>query len=250
VVGCERRDASLRITVEGAPHGPRLLVTDFVVDATGRSAHLARQLGARRVRYDRMIAVAAVLHGDGSRTIADTFTLVEATPAGWWYSAALTKGRLALAYMTDSDLLSRSALRATRWWQALGCPPRTMDRVAPHVSGPATEPPRVYVTGSSRLDHIAGPGWMAVGDASASYDPLSSFGIGSALGAGYYAAHAIRDHLAGQADAVDAYLYLMDQTYARYVDVIHDAYRAEQRWPHAPFWARRHRDTYGVTSAG
>ncbi|APR78768.1 Dehydrogenase flavoprotein LodB [Minicystis rosea] len=246
VMACERRGSAFELVFEDASAHARRLVADFVVDATGRRADLARGLGAERVRYDRLVAVASVLEGDPDRAVTDTFTLVESTPAGWWYSAALRGGRLAVAYMTDGDLLDRSALRAPVWWDALGCPPRTLDRVSRHHTRPHAAAPRVQVAGSARLDRIAGAGWMAVGDAAAAYDPLSSYGIGSALGAGYYAAHAIRDHLAGRADAMEAYLYLMDKAYANYLAVLHGTYRAEQRWPDAPFWARRHLDTYGL----
>ena len=60
------------------------------------------------------------------------------------------------------------------------------------------EPPRVLPAETSRLDRIAGPGWLALGDAAAAYDPLSSYGIGSAMGSGFYAGQAIADSLAGR----------------------------------------------------
>src|SRR4028118_1738065 len=48
---------------------------------------------------------------------ADTYTLVEAMPDGWWYSALLADGRLAAAFMTDVDLLAPAlAPRAPAAW--------------------------------------------------------------------------------------------------------------------------------------
>ncbi|MEM6457226.1 MAG: hypothetical protein AAF772_19210, partial [Acidobacteriota bacterium] len=103
---------------------------------------------------------------------------------------------------------------------------------------------------SSRLDAIAssgsdadGPPWLATGDAAVSYDPLSSHGIASALGAGYYAGCAARDHLLGRSEAFDAYRAVMQQAYATYLDLRQRAYADEQRWPDAPFWRRRHEVT-------
>ena len=67
---------------DGAPaaHGR------VVVDASGRTATVARTLGARRQRVGRRVAVVWELAGTGARD-RDGTTLVEAIPEGWWYTA-------------------------------------------------------------------------------------------------------------------------------------------------------------------
>jgi len=242
---CARDGDHWRLEVT-QPSGDRATVTsDFIADATGRAAGVARHLGVQRVRYDRLIGVAARLESD--TPAADTFTLVEATPGGWWYSALLADGSLAVAFMTDADLLDRDiaigASDALR--RALSEAPETRQRIEAHgyrFSGPH----QVLPAETSRLDRIVGDGWLAVGDAAAAYDPLSSHGIGSAMGSGYYAGHAITDLLAGREEARTTYLSILQEAYGAYLDLQREHYIAEGRWPNAPFWRRRHAPEYGI----
>jgi flavin-dependent dehydrogenase len=238
VLGCERAGAGWRLDLCGPDGRREPMAADFVADATGRPARLARQLGARRVRYDRLIGAAALLE---SRTPAvDTYTLVEAMPDGWWYSALLADGRLAVAFMTDADLLGR-----TDWQERLAETRETRARVEDHGYR-RTAALRILPAESSRLDRIAGEGWLALGDAAAAYDPLSSHGIGSALGSGFYAGHAIADLLAGRSEARLAYLGVLQEAYGAYLDLQRRHYAVERRWPAAPFWQRRHAPEYAV----
>jgi len=218
---------------------------DFVADATGRSARLARRLGARRLRYDRLVGVCALL---SSRTPAtDTYTLVEATPEGWWYSALLADGRLAVAFLGDGDLLHPSADPAP-WWRRLRESEATRERVESH--GYEAGPLRVLPAESSRLDVIAGDGWLALGDAAAAYDPLSSYGIASAMGSGFYGGHAIADLLAGREEARFAYLEIMQRACGTCLDLQREHYARERRWPDALFWRRRQAPEYGLEPQG
>lgn len=218
------------------------LEADFVIDASGRQAVVARGLGGRRVRHDRLVGLSTILEG---RNVADSFTLVEAVESGWWYSASLSDGRLAVAYMTDADLLNSSGARNQRGWiKRVGELSLTSKRVE-HCAGSLCKLAgslelRVLPAESSRLRTIAGDRWLAVGDAAAAYDPLSSYGIASAMGSGYYAACAVRDYLEGRTDAPLAYVHIMEQTYRYYLQMLAEGYIAEQRWPDAPFWKRRH----------
>jgi flavin-dependent dehydrogenase len=240
VLRCERAEGRWRLEV-ATPAGRQELEADFVADATGRPAHLARRLGARRLRYDRLLGAAALLRSPAPA--ADTYTLVEAVPSGWWYSALLADGRLTVAFMTDGDLLPRSARGSAAWWSALLETGETRARVEGHGYELA-EPPRLLPAETSRLDRIAGEGWLALGDAAAAYDPLSSYGIASAMGSGFYAAQAIADTLAGEADATRAYLGLMQGAYGACLDLQRYHYAQERRWPEAPFWLRRQRAGY------
>jgi flavin-dependent dehydrogenase len=294
-----RGSEETRLAPSGAGAGrlgagePETLEAAFVADATGRASRLARRLGARRVRYDRLVGVATLLPPHPASE--DTYTLVEAVEGGWWYSALLADGRLAVALLTDGDLLDRR-LRAgdpEAWRRHLGETSETRARVEAHgAAAPATRPGsdqhhpegglgttgpsrgaeaatseaarppwrsvptqpaardastlRVQPAETSRLDRIAGPGWLAVGDAAAAYDPLSSQGIGSAMGSGLYAGHAVADHLAGRPEAIPAYVHLLQEAYGTCLDLQRRHYRRERRWAEAPFWRRRHAPGYAL----
>ena len=102
---------------------------DFVIDASGRAARLARLLGRQRTRYDQLVGMAAYLEPDPpeNRQADDSRTLVEAAEEGWWYSAPLPGGRLIVAYMTDADLVAHARRAAkiagtpsSKWRRTLG----------------------------------------------------------------------------------------------------------------------------------
>ena len=157
-----------------------------------------------------------------------------------WYSALLADGRLALAFMTDGDLLDRNA-----WYLGLERTRETRARVEGHGYA-IEEAPRILPAETSRLDDILGDNWLALGDAAAAYDPLSSHGIGSAMGSGFYAGHAIADLLAGHTEAGLAYLDVLRNAYGGCLDLQKQHYASERRWPDAPFWRRRHEKAYGL----
>jgi flavin-dependent dehydrogenase len=238
---CERHGKRFRLEVENGS-ASEVLEADFVADATGRRARVARRLGARRIRYDRLVGIAALLRSPTPDT--DTYTLVEAVPEGWWYSALLADGRLALAFMTDGDLLNRNAWHSGLA-RRLAQTRITRARVEDH-GYTLEEEPRALPAETSRLDTILGDGWLALGDAAAAYDPLSSHGIGSAMGSGFYAGHAIADLLAGHPEAGLAYLDVLQNAYGGCLDLQKRHYAGERRWPEAPFWRRRHDEAYGL----
>jgi flavin-dependent dehydrogenase len=227
---------------------------DFVIDASGRAARLARLLGTRRVRYDRLVGVAAYLDSGtvddtSARQDEDSFTLVEAVETGWWYSARLPGGRLVAAYMTDSDLLDHAAARGVGGWLALLEQTEHTRRRVTEGGYARPSAPRVLAAHTSRLSTIAGAGWLAVGDSAAAYDPLASYGISAALGAGFYAAAAVADYLGGRLDALSDYARLIDRAFARYLVMRDEHYLAERRWPDATFWQRRQRNSSTLSKA-
>jgi flavin-dependent dehydrogenase len=237
-VGFWREDGRWRLST-AAPRGGSPVAAGVLVDASGRSSVVARHLGARRLHEDRLVSVVSFL-APALDAAADSTTLIEAVPAGWWYSAALPDGRLAIAYFTDPDLLAARRLwTADGWWEALRSAPHTLARVEASRYRPQ-QPPRVVAAGSARLDRMWGAGWLAVDDAAASFDPLSSHGIATALAGGRRAAAAILANLGGADRSFAAYADHITTAFTRYLVLRSAYYRDEQRWPDAPFWRRRH----------
>ena len=224
--------------------GSRTWTARVIVDASGRAARVARLLGVRRVRYDRLVGALSYLP-TGARSAWDSgepTTVVEAVPGGWWYSLGLPNRQLAVAFMTDADLLGATLRRP---WQFASLPladaPTTAARLRATDCSQPWPPPRIRPAHVGRLASVAGPDWLAVGEAAVCFDPLSSYGIEAALGTGFYAGAAISEHLGGRRDALSGYAELIDHTFAQYLLACHDRYSIERRWPSSPFWRRRHR---------
>ena len=241
MIACEKDDGGCFKTLVKGPDGVETYRVDFVVDATGRSARLARSLGARRVVYDRLIGIASYFAEDQHLDAEeDSFTLVEAVASGWWYSSRLPGGKLIAVYMSDGDLLDRvTARRRDVWLALLNRTQHTSQRISKYTKGKPTAP-RILASHTVRLTRVAGDGWLAAGDSAVAFDPLASHGIAMAMGCGFNAATAIVEYLSGRREAIHDYERLIDRAFASYLLMHHEAYAREQRWAHEEFWRRRH----------
>jgi flavin-dependent dehydrogenase len=190
----------------------RVVEAAYLVDATGRTRALGRRLGARIESHDRLVALTARVARD--RAVAGVRSmLLQATPFGWWYAAPVPAGHV-LVLCTDADLASPGLRRRLR---------------------PAA-------ANSAFTDTDGAQGWLAVGDACASHDPLCGWGVHRALANGLLAGDAIASLLAtGDSGPVLKYRRHCREQYDRYLHGLTRHYSLERRWPAAPFWARRHR---------
>lgn len=219
--------------VNGTVHA---IHTAVLIDATGRTAWLARQQGSVREHYDKLIGVAGILRSS-TRHTADAYTLIEAVEQGWWYSALLPGYRMIGVFMTDADLIPRNyKLRLPLWQALLHQAPYTGKRFSNLELFTA---PKLVSASSSRLTSACGAGWIAVGDAVAAYDPLSSQGILKAMESGHRAAVAVEQYLAGNKHAWAVYQQVTDTIFLQYLKLRRFYYQREPRWLSHAFWQRR-----------
>jgi flavin-dependent dehydrogenase len=196
-----------RITLE-QDRGRCSVRAAFVVDATGRSAFVARRLGARRTRCDRSIALLAGMLGPAASRGA---TLVEVCPTGWWRAATLASGDVALHLVTDAALLPpTAAARAAAFLERLRASPQ-IERYLAGCGSPAWL--RVASASPAVTSPAAGNGWLAIGDAAAIHDPLACSGVAKALDQGLAAATTITAWLGGDGFALDRHRTAADREF-------------------------------------
>ncbi|MDC0713773.1 tryptophan 7-halogenase [Stigmatella sp. ncwal1] len=217
------------------PQGPVELRCEALVDATGRSAQVARQLGVRRHSWDALCSVSVIT--DRPPGFQEQRLVVEATPLGWWYAAPLPQGRLILSLLSDVDVLQRQGALQPAGWSALFSTTRHLSERVGRLAGVTRLQVRRCET--SRLEHAAGAGWVAVGDASAMWDPLSSSGILKGLRTGRAAARALCAALGGNSGALEDYARQEAEEFIRYLSARRAHYTLEQRWAAEDFWRRR-----------
>ena len=205
-----------------------------VVDATGRRPAVARRLGARRHRLDRLVAVYAVVRAAADD--ADARTLVEAVPEGWWYTALVPEGRRVVAFLGDSDSMPAELRTARGFAAALD----ETEHMRARAGGLEAEVgPRVAPAHGAALAPPAGEDWIAVGDAAIALDPLSSQGILTALYTGLAGGRALDAALGGDHEGMREHVRRVAAIGAAYEGARARFYALEERWPDEPFWARR-----------
>jgi flavin-dependent dehydrogenase len=231
-------DRVWRIQAECAGGPPRTLTARFLIDASGRSASIARRQSARTEAIDRLVGIVGYVEFDSGVRAGDGTTLVESVPDGWWYSAWLPDNILAVAFMSDGDLIH--ALEAESiggWTKLLSGTVHTRQRV---VGG--RRPVRLFPRNAAShfLRPGGGDGWLAAGDALCAFDPLSSLGIGHALASGAHAARAVEGSLRGDSEPFAEYIAKSTEHFSDYLRIRSRYYAMEGRWPWRPFWQRRH----------
>ena len=205
---------------------------DAIFDATGRRALVARE-ESHNCRLDKLIALYAF--SSSQNPSAMPATLLESVKDGWWYSTLLADGRLALYYFCDSDLVEVQSTRSierfiervqdTQLISSWISQERFRFDQAPHVASACT----------SWQAPCSGPGWIAVGDAAASFDPLSSHGMTTALWTGVRAADA---YLAGS-EEVEKYSLKVMLGVQDFLQSHSEIYAMERRFQDSEFWKRR-----------
>ncbi len=246
VIRAERTSEGVWEITYPADAESRTVWTRWVADCTGRQSWFARQQGAQRIHDDRLVALVGVfsLAEPYQTEASDTATLIESVPHGWWYTAALPGGKRVVVYLTDADSEQVKRARTTAGFLSLLA---ETYHVAPSVEYCRSSEVAPWATraNSSRLDKCWGPGWVAAGDASMSFDPLSSQGIFNALYSGIKAGQALQHGIRGDLSLLSSYEDRLRKIYSAYLSSRNVYYSLERRWPSSRFWQRR-RNTYAV----
>jgi flavin-dependent dehydrogenase len=219
---------------------PQKVHADWLVDATGRRSAVARRMGAKRVQEDSLVAFYAVFgRTESTGRDQDSRTFVEAAPDGWWYTALVPSGERVVAFLTDSDLADRASLQSEAGFIRHLEKTRHVGLLISELGYRPRGCPRGTDASTARLDHFGGSGWLAIGDAAISFDPLSSQGVLNALYTGVKAGQAVGASLAGDFGLVDKYLEQLGSIYTAYLTNRATYYASERRWAERPFWHRR-----------
>jgi flavin-dependent dehydrogenase len=226
--GCTRRNQGGYEIEVITPIATQIVNTKFVVDATGRPGSISRRLGARRLVDDRLIAAATCFGRQSPQP--DPYIRLTTNPDGWWYRSDGPTGDTRLAVVADPrDSSGKPLALVNRLRLILGNVAKAEE------SAKTTSPIFVLDASSARLDCCARDGWIAVGDAATAFDPLCGQGLAQAFGSAFAAAHAVRERMAGHAEALVAYDHVVQATYH---------YSREQLQLRYAYWAECERTSF------
>ncbi len=202
---------------------------DFIVDATGRKAAFAHEMGANRQTADQLVGHYRFYNEAPS----NTSTVIEAYEHGWWYAASLPDGRLAVACFCDAEM-ARSVDK--NWDQYLSRAPNIQ-----HMAVGESSAGFIRSAASGCLDKMTGSNWLATGDAACTFDPITGQGISKAMQSGIFASYAILDYWRHKPEGLAKYEAILKQSYEEYLQLRRTYYSLEERWRDQPFWQKRNK---------
>lgn len=266
------------VTVRSGTDESTMVHVRFVIDATGRSRAVKRAFDGGALRtapFDDVVAFVIWLveshekddcvdiMGDATSTSPGT-SIVEASKSGWWYLAPApcahgrSPSRRVLVFHTCAAQRRTTAIaRRAASLFALACRETISVRRAVHgwLPCPCRERSRVYDAGSSLgVDDVR---FMAIGDASAAFEPLAARGVASVVDTTELAVRVVVDLLAAppaeRGSLVQRYNEAVRDRFARYLFNLEAFYRdaakrfiaaekveeAEEKEEEEDFWARR-----------
>ena len=239
LVELKRVTSGYQATVRGAS-GEFGIYADIVLDASGRNARAARQLGATFERVDNLVGIVAQVKCKQPEDDAGRLS-IEAVEEGWWYTVQFADGTVIATFMTDATSVRQHKQGALGLWRERTAASGKLTQLVSSDNWPVSAPKKVNVFDASTqsLDYMDIDNFLAVGDAANAFDPLSSWGITKGMLDGFEGAHALERQLDGEQTATQNHRSKQRQDYQQYRENRTKIYSAEQRWPDSPFWRAR-----------
>jgi 2-polyprenyl-6-methoxyphenol hydroxylase-like FAD-dependent oxidoreductase len=209
----------------------RTVCCRYLVNAAGKQGSARIPVQNSRMTLDCLIG--AVAHFENSA--GHPYSLVETVDDGWFYSSLFPKGPTAVVYFTDADIYATRRKTNSRYFASqLKKAVHTSARIG-HAE--MLVPPSLVSAVTSRMHEAAGRDWISVGDATCSFDPMSSLGIFKAIDSPTRACESIIDALRGRVNLF-AYQSWSHQVFEAYLGTRKRLYGQERRWS-STFWQRR-----------
>ncbi len=212
--------------------GKDVLSAKFIIDASGRARAFTRRINVPKTQIDKLVA--SCCHVQTDCELSANQATIASDKHGWWYYAKYTKTHGNLCYFSDADLPRPSS------------PQHLLDSAMQQPSlarllsdsVPVSTTFKRYAAYSSALQDCIGEDWLAIGDAAVSFDPLSSYGMTSALSSAFYASKAILRYFNHTPQFLQTYQQLIQQNFLSYLDKHNQEYE-KVRAENSEFWMRR-----------
>ena len=235
-------DHNWQLSLKNRSQGKFLLNGRYLIDACGRKADVCRQVGVISARHDKLMGVGAFFHFDKTRKIKQE-QVMESHELGWWYCARLPDQRQVVTFFSDADIIGQHRLNQAANWQQLLAQSR---HIKLGGKGEAVLSAAPWVrNASSHITHsVQRKNFIAIGDAAASFDPISAMGLNFAMTSACHGARVVQtqlyssDQQSKQAE-LDGYQQEVVDHFEQYLRLRKKCYSHEHRWSGATFWSRR-----------
>ncbi|WP_109851803.1 lysine-epsilon-oxidase maturase LodB [Aquimarina sp. AU58] len=233
----QTKEGDWTIELKHKTKGDILVKANFLVDATGRQNAVSRNLGLKPLKSDELVAIGTFITFEKGKVPAQE-VLLETVEEGWWYCATLPNDKIGLTLFTDAGIAKEKQLQKTHQFNQLLLNTRYIKNKI--KQGVSYQSPWVRNAFSKLIDITPIKNYIAVGDAIASFDPISSMGIGFALSSACHASKTIIDFENSGDDTCRLdYQHNINAIYKDYQQTKNQFYATEQRWKESEFWQQR-----------
>ncbi|WDE07574.1 tryptophan 7-halogenase [Thalassomonas viridans] len=235
-------DNNWQLSLKNRSQGAFKLNGRYLIDACGRKADVCRKVGVLSTRHDKLMGVGAFFHFDKTRK-ARQEQVMESHELGWWYCARLPDHSQVVAFFSDADIISKHKLNQAANWQQLLAESRHI-RLGGKGGAVLSGAPWVRNASSHITHSVLRKNFIAIGDAAASFDPISDMGLGFAMTSACHGAKVVQTQLTSsdrntKQAQLDGYQQEVVDHFEQYLRLRKKCYSHEHRWSGAKFWSRR-----------
>jgi flavin-dependent dehydrogenase len=206
----------------------------FVVIATGRNS-FQRMNRCKYFYHDDLIALTLVIKTNESNHVSNLLQ-IESRPNGWLYANNIAGNKKVVSFLTDKDILPKSKSKISILIDQLQ---QSLMNADFDIINSGEQ--NFYLTNARTTwtEIQSGQGWVRMGDAAYTIDPLSGQGIVKNMEMSRFFLYNVKNFFEDNPEIHKQYFTFNRSNYLKYIEGGKNVFQQEQRWPGNPFWNRR-----------
>lgn len=227
------------ITIKKKQQKTSTIHANIIVDASGSRSIFATTQGAYKLESEPLICLTMEYQKTDAKQTLSKLTHIETAELGWWYAAQLPNDKLLVAFYSNATVIKSLQLNKTASWKAYLDKTICIKNLTKHLT-PIDYRPKGFPAPSFRLSKVSGHHWIAIGDAAAAYDPITSQGITKSILNGLDAAQLIAKRFELGHQDFQVFDQVVKKQFEQYQLMRQYFYQLEKRWEESPFWSTFH----------
>lgn len=216
----------------------KTIKTDFIIDASGRTNLIKKQLQISKENMDKLVGLHAIL----PEKLNLDYSIIYPDNSGWFYFLPISEYKTYVSYFTDSDLWNKKDLISSKLIFQKLQQINNQNKISFTSDFKNIEFLKIKASHTSVLDKVVGTNWVAVGDAALTFDPLSSSGMYNALIMSKFISEALKNLKQAKysnSEFGEQVYQFYKRIWDHYTKDYELFYGSEMRFPNAEFWKRR-----------
>lgn len=220
-----------------SPKGEQTAQAAIYIDATGRKSLAKNKEKISYQTFDQLVGVGLILEAIPSASLL-RHLVIQACPQGWWYAAPLQHNRSVLFLMTDVDIIKAQQLTNMDHWKAAMPPEKALFKAFKDLI-PTHKKLLIKQAHSQVVQAVHINQFFTVGDALASFDPITGLGVTRAIQTARGLARWLPHHKQLNPTVCQTFLEQIQPLFRSYLQQWQHTYSTVTQWQEEQFWKRR-----------